>query len=314
MIKLKWMVFLCIAVLAWSFVSCDSKMDDASSASIPEVTISETEVHMISSSLVDQEFKILVALPHKYKKSDRTYPVLYMLDANGTFGIMTETVRLLNFTMEMRNMIVVGIGYPVNSFRETMSLRTRDYTPTEDDDAWEKTLKFIPDAPPSLGTGGAINFLNFIRKELFPFIDDNFRTKPEDRILAGSSLGGLFSLYTLFHQPDSFNRYIIGSPSIWWDKEIMFTYENEYAKNHSDLSARVFMSVGSLEEKEGYQRDAELAMVSNMNKLAKRLRERNYPNLKLTTHVFEDETHISVTPATLSRGIRMVYHGKSKRK
>jgi len=70
------------------------------------------------------------------------------------------------------------------------------------------------------------------------------------------------------------------------------------------------MAVGSLEEKEGYQRDAELAMVSNMRKLAQRLRERNYPNLKLTTHVFEDETHISVTPATLSRGIRMVYQGK----
>jgi predicted alpha/beta superfamily hydrolase len=310
MFRQRWISFLCTALLVGGFVSCDSEMDDGSSASFPEVTIANTEVHMIYSSFVEQEFKIFVALPHKYRESDRTYTVLYKLDANGTFGIMTETVRLLNFTMEMRDMIVVGIGYPVNTFRETMSLRTRDYTPSKDDEAWEMTRKFIPDAPPSVGTGGAKNFLSFIREELFPFIDENFRTKPDDRILAGSSLGGLFSLYTLFHQPDTFNRYIIGSPSIWWDKEITFTYESEYAKNHSDLFARVFISVGALEEKEGNQREAVLAMVSNVRKLARILQERNYPNLRLTTHVFDDETHISVTPGALSRGIRMVYQGK----
>ncbi|MBN1222404.1 MAG: alpha/beta hydrolase [Candidatus Aminicenantes bacterium] len=310
MIGQKWKTFLCIVILAAGFASCDSKTEDVSDTPVLEVTISGTEVHMISSSFVGQEFKILVALPHKYKESDRTYPVLYVLDANGTFGMMTETVRLLNFTMEMCDMIIVGLGYPVNSFREAMSLRARDYTPSEDEDTWGMILKFVPEAPPSLGTGGAKKFLNFMREELFPFIDANFRTKPDDRILAGSSFGGLFSLYTLFHQPDTFNRYIIGSPSIWWDKEITFTYESEYAKNHSDLPARVFISVGSLEEREGNQRDAELAMVSNMHRLAKILRERNYPNLRLTTHVFEDETHISVTPATLSRGIRMVYQVK----
>jgi len=62
MIGQKWITFLSIVVLAVGFVSCDNRTEDASSASIPEVTLSETEVHMISSSLVGQEFKILVAL------------------------------------------------------------------------------------------------------------------------------------------------------------------------------------------------------------------------------------------------------------
>ena len=67
------------------------------SAPVPQVTIPNTEARIVSSAYVDQEFKVFVGLPRGYADSDKTYPVLYVLDANGEFGIVTETVRLLRF-------------------------------------------------------------------------------------------------------------------------------------------------------------------------------------------------------------------------
>ena len=66
--------------------------------------------------------------------------------------------------------------------------------------------------------GGAGSFLRFIRQELMPFIQSSYPVRPEEKAIAGSSFGGLFALYTLFHHPDTFNCYIIGSPSIGWDE------------------------------------------------------------------------------------------------
>ena len=59
----------------------------------PQVSIPGTEMRALSSSFVDQEFRILVGLPETYSTSDKTYPVLYLLDGNPYFGTL-ETVRL----------------------------------------------------------------------------------------------------------------------------------------------------------------------------------------------------------------------------
>jgi predicted alpha/beta superfamily hydrolase len=123
----------------------------------------------------------------------------------------------------------------------------------------------------------------------------------------GISYGGLFGLYVLFHHPDTFNRYVIGSPAIHHDNRVTLAYESKYAASHDDLPARVFMSVGALEELDDPFIEPSFRFVSNMRELAKILQERGYPGLHLTTHVFEDETHVSVVPATFSRGLRVVF-------
>jgi hypothetical protein len=48
-------------------------------------------------------------------------------------------------------------------------------------------------------------------------------------------------------------------------------------------------------------------MVTGMQEMARIMQDRHYNNLELTTHIFEDETHISVAPATFSRGLRAVF-------
>jgi len=268
------------------------------SSQCPQVTIPHTEVRMLSSSNVDQEYQIFVALPFGYADSDEIYPVLYLLDANGNFGVVTETVRTLQFGGQFPELLIVGIGYPVNRFRETVFLRGRDMSPTENNEWLQRVSKEIQLPLEPHGTGGAANFLRFIREELTPLIHSIYRTNPDDQTLAGTSFGGLFALYTLFHSPDTFNRYMIGSPSIHWGEGVTFEYEANYAANNSDLAARVFMSVGAAEPEH---------MITDMEKMAKALRDRNYSSLELTTHVFDGETHLSVIPATMSRGLRAVF-------
>lgn len=262
----------------------------------PQVTIPDTEIHLIYSSNVNQEFSIFVALPHTYTKLDKAYPTLYVLDANGVFGTVTETVRMLTALNEIPEIIIIGIGYPVNSLTKTFAFRTRDYTPTRVDE-WYKEIP-LPNKPNYCGSGGAPQFLRFIREELMPFISTTYRTISQDDAILGFSFGGLFALYTLFDKPSTFQRYIIGSPTVWWDESVILSHEQNFAANNTDLSAKFFMSVGANENER---------MVTGMQTLAKAMQDRRYKNLEMKTHIFEGETHTSVAPATISRGLRAVF-------
>jgi len=257
---------------------------------------------------VDQEFRIYVALPFNYQTAVDSYPVLYMSDANGLFGTVTEIIRSLQMFRELPQMIIVGIGYPVNDFRETLSLRVRDLIPTKND-AWTEGLsKLTKQDFTTNGSGRADNFLKFIREELKPFIKANYRIDSEDSTILGHSFGGLFGLYALLQSPNTFNRYILCSPSIWWDPEAVFAWEENLANERSDLPAKVFISAGTLEEAMPVPvRGGPAKFVTHMQAMANRLQSRGYKSLALTQHVFEDETHVSGAPDAISRGLRVVF-------
>lgn len=280
-----------------------AQQNNISASEYPQVTIGNTEVRSLTSSIVNQEYQLSVAFPHDYATSDKTYPLVVVLDANGFFGMVTETVRAMQIAKELPDILIVGIGYPnLADIREVMDIRIRDLTPTADE-AWvggflEQMSAFIDVPYTNHGSGGADKFLAFIREELMPFLETTYRVDSADKTLLGDSLSGLFALYTLFHQPDSFDRYIIGSPSVFWDNKIVNIYEAEYAAAQTSLPAKVFMSTGSLEGDEP---------IADILALAETMQSRDYKGLDLTTHVFEDETHVSVAPATFSRGLRIVF-------
>jgi len=200
-----------------------------------------------------------------------------------TFGMSSEITRLLAFGEELPQLICIGIGFS-GPEKDMESYQARDYVP-----------KSQADEPK---VGGAETFLRFIREDLMPFMNSEYRTNPKDNCFMGSSLAGLFGLYALFHHPDTFQRYIIGSPWTEEDTLQVLELETEYALNHSDLAATVFIDAGSLEPE---------FVVDNIRKLEKAFEIRNYPNLRLQTHIFEGDTHLSVVPHHISRGLKMVY-------
>ena len=150
-------------------------------------------------------------------------------------------------------------------------------------------------------SGGAKEFLSFIRDELVPFIDENYNTIEGDRGFFGDSLGGLFGLYTLFHEPDTFSRYIIGSPSIWYDDTVSIKYAEKFLASDQLLNARIYMSVGELEEAVPDH------MVSNVYKMFALLKSKPMPDLDIKMDVIPGETHTSVVGINLIKGIQAVY-------
>jgi predicted alpha/beta superfamily hydrolase len=267
---------------------------------IPQVTIPNTELHFLHSKYVDQVYKLLIAKPENYDETDIRYPVLIVLDGDAIFGMVTEMVRIMQLERDIPQMLIVGIGYPSNVFGEIMALRQRDDTPTvqPDEEEWLSTTFGIELQENRRYSGGAAQFLRFIAQELVPFLNDRLRINLEDLTIGGWSYGGLFSLYAMFQTDSPFKRYIILSPSIAWDDRVILKEESRYAGEHTDLPAKLFLSAGGNESER---------MVANLGELEQILRDRDYEGLEMSVAVFDNETHLSVLPGALSRGIHAIY-------
>jgi LPXTG-motif cell wall-anchored protein len=256
----------------------------AAPADAPDDFIRDVQTWTTTSD-AGRDYKISVALPANYDDSGAAYRVLYVTDANAEFGIAVETARL-----NAPGTMVVGIGYddPGQGFAASGVRRTLDLTPTE----------ITADVP----TGGAPEFLDFLRSELVPHIESEFHVDPADRALMGHSFGGLFATYAMLHNDGLFQRFVIASPSIWWDDRTILDMEAAYADANDALDARVFLSVGELEET-----TSGFPMTSDMTNFARTLQSRAYDGLELGATVFPDETHLSVIGAAFSRGLRFIY-------
>jgi hypothetical protein len=141
-------------------VSC-AKAQQADTMTYKQVTLPQTEIRYIYSSIIGEEIKIFVSLPENYRLTDTTYyPVLYLTDANLMFAAINQIIRMMQIGMELPQLILVGLGYKTDNLSAVFKLRSGDLTPTP-----------IPD-PQKLGwpTGGAPRFIRFMREELFPFI------------------------------------------------------------------------------------------------------------------------------------------------
>jgi predicted alpha/beta superfamily hydrolase len=272
----------------------------AGAQDLPEpYTVPGTVVHTLESEFIDEGFQVYVGFPQGFG-SDPTarYPVLYALDADFAVGTMVEISRLLAFAGEATPLIVVGIGYEAGA--DFMTLRGRDFTPTPNPE-YDANVSLEP------GSGEAANLLAALKGEILPFIESLYPIEVGERGFFGDSFGGLFGLFTLFHEPGMFQRYILGSPSIWWDNGVTFAFEERFAEAHDDLAVKITLSVGMLEEDPDDPLSVEAAMVSNVRKMAERLRSRGYPSLELHTRYIDGETHISAVPTNFSWGLRVLF-------
>ena len=271
-----------------------------------QFTIENTQQFEIFSKEINQEFFINIGLPPNYSEDHDKYPVVYVTDAGPNFSGLMGSIPLMQLVNDLPSFVLVGISYKSQNSMDSMSLRNRDLTPTNDK-VWMATqkdmYKIFGEDLPQVEAGGAKYFLDFINDEIKPFINNKYYVDTTDQTYCGFSLGGLFGLYTLFNSSNSFKRYVIGSPSIWWDDRYILKVEEEYAKKNKNLSAKVFMSIGDLEEEEGDN----FKMILNMKTLSKTLLSRKYEGLDLKTAIFEDETHCSAVSATLNRGLRNVF-------
>ena len=274
------------------------------------VTMPATATHTLRSLRLPEQLRVDVALPISYEASEQPFPVVYVIDGYWFFPLVSSVVSLLEMAGEIPPVILAGIGYePVGLSRaeeleRVSNLRCRDLTPTTDTSEWWR--KAGSDKPLGTGveTGHANEFLEVIEHEVKPLIRTSYRTDPHDETLAGFSLGGLFALHVLFRNTDHFDRYLAGSPALWWGEGAIFDEEEDFATRHQDLGKSLFLSIGSLEESRG---GTSCNMVSNVTLLTERLRSRNYPSLQLRSFAFPNATHASAIASTFVEGLLSVF-------
>jgi uncharacterized protein len=255
--------------------------------------LERTEVRTMVSKVNGISYKLYIALPHGYAAGSGRYPVVYLLDADYSFLIARNIADHLAERNHLRELILVGIAY--DGPPQYRVNRTRDYTPT-----FSPTGGYGPETQKV--SGGGPKFRAFLEKELIPFVDRNYRTIRGDRCLVGHSYGGLFASWNLLATPRLFQRFIIVSPSLWYDDRMIFRLQKEHAARADTLEARAYFAVGASEG------NSERDMVMDLQQFTRRLR--GYKGLALDADVLGDETHNSVFPRALSNGLRFVYQGR----
>lgn len=247
----------------------------------PVVEIPGTQLLKIHSAIVGQDYDLYINLPRNYKDTTRAFPVLYLLDGQWDFPLVSAIFGEQYYDGFVPEIVTVGITWG-GSNPNYDGLRARDLTPTN--------ITQIP------YTGNAPKFLDFIKKELIPFIESKYRTVKSDRTLMGSSLGGLFALYVMFHESELFNRFVVTSPALGWDNGIVYAYEKNYAGNNSRLPIRFFMAMGELE-----------AGVDEFQKFVNQLKARNYKDLDLQMRILEGIGHSGSKAEGFARGMQAVF-------
>lgn len=258
--------------------------------------IPNSRILTVHSERGGRDYQLYVRLPISYERTGERYSVLYLLDAEYSFAIASGIVQHLEERNNLEELILVGIAYPEKDGESYRYNRSRDYTPTH-------TLQGGYGKEYQRSSGGAPAFLGIIRDELIPYMDRHFRTKTGERGIVGHSYGGLFATYALIADPSVFNRYIVVSPSYWYDGKVIFRLEEAQAKRTTDLAADLFIAVGSWENQSRNGR----AMVDDVQEFARRLKARDYRSVDMLIRVLPDETHNTVFPNALSRGLRAHY-------
>jgi predicted alpha/beta superfamily hydrolase len=98
---------------------------------------------------------------------------------------------------------------------------------------------------------GALAYLNFVSETVKPYVDAQYRTKPEsvNTALLGYSLGGLAALYALYYN-SAFGRIGSLSGALWFDGWTEFMESNIPL----NTDAKVYLSLGNGEERSRNQR------------------------------------------------------------
>ena len=291
-----------------ALVLCFSAL--AAAAAPPAYILANTEVRDVRAGGLGRDYQVFVALPDSYAASKRTYPVVFVVDADYAFPVVRSIASRLHRHAGMEEAIVVGLSYAKGD--AGVFSRRRDYTPsTPRKHAYRSDM---PGRAPAFGEASAYG--RYLTGEVFPFVAQHYRADMARKIFVGHSYGSLLGLQIMFDAPRSFEHYVLGSPSLWFDAGIMFDREQAFAARHKDLPASVFFGIGSLETlaagKKRSRSEEDADMVADLREFDASLKKRAYRNLHTRLTVFADEDHASVLPMVVTHGLRSYLASKSK--
>jgi hypothetical protein len=254
----------------------------------------------LHSYYIKDYFKIVVYLPKSYEDlPDRRYPVIYQLNGN-YHGRMTA---ILTSHLHCRGdipteAIVVAVGYDFDSWFDK---RERDYiyvapVNTETQQTWERDA-----------VGGGLNFYRFLRDELIPYVDENFRTDNETygRTLAGHSLAGYFTLFALFKShlleksTPPFKNFIAAAPMVVNKWFYLASLERSAFLRYCQFpQVSLYMAMSEEDESNPFQ---------SFLWLSRRLKRRPYPTFRFKSQTFKDFKHVETAVPGFQEGLKFIF-------
>jgi Predicted hydrolase of the alpha/beta superfamily len=248
------------------------------------------EIDEIQSIQLSEKRILNIYLPEGYNQNDTIkYPVVYLLDGSADEDFI-HIVGLYQFNSfpwinRVPKSIIVGIANVD---------RKRDFTfPT----TVEKEKKAYPTS------GKSQMFISFLDKELLPYIQKKYKTNLSKTII-GESLGGLLVTEILFKNPTLFNKYIIVSPSLWWDNGSLLNMKPEGLNKKFGEKAGIYIGVG----KEGLTPgDNPHVMEVDANLLAEKIKSAGNKTMDVQFDYLPEEDHATIMHQAVSNALKRLY-------
>lgn len=207
----------------------------------PRVSTASKNVHIIDTAFFIPQLKrtrrVWVYLPPNYSSSKNKYPVLYMHDGQNVFDDVTSFagewgVDEFLDSAKTKQCIVVAIDNGGGK-------RLNEYCPYDFSVRTSSTDSLS-------GKGEGVQYVDFLVKTLKPYIDRKYRTKKgrADTYIAGSSMGGLISMYAVVKYPAVFGGAGIFSPAFWVGSQI---FEDIKKANFASIKPRLYFYAGGSE-------------------------------------------------------------------
>ena len=156
------------------------------------------------SNVLHQQRAIEVYLPEESAANQAArYETLYVLDGDWNAKIVVDIVDFMRRVGFLPPIIVVSV--PNHFDADGTNSRDHDLTPTS--------------SPDQARSGGAAEFLAFLKTELIPYVEAHYPANGI-RSIHGHSYGGLFLFYVLMNDPSLFSGYLVIDPAMGWDKHM----------------------------------------------------------------------------------------------
>ncbi len=252
-------------------------------------------IEEIQSVQLGEKRILNIYLPAGYHQNDTTaYPVIYLLDgsADEDFIHVAGLVQFYSFPWIKRlpGAILVGIANVD---------RKRDFT-------FPTTIEEDKTRFPT--TGHSDKFIAFIELELIPFIENKYKTN-QSKTIIGQSLGGLLATEILLNKPQLFNKYIIISPSLWWDNGSLLNKPSSIFRDDFSQQADIYIGVG----KEGVTpTKIPRIMEEDAKLLSEKLKKIKSKNVQVFFDYLPAEDHATIGHQAIFNAIQLLYPSNQK--
>lgn len=217
---------------------------------------------------LERSRKVWALLPYDYYISDRSYPVLYLQDAQNLFN---EGSGYGNWEIDKKLSILAEYG------RGDIIIIAIEHG------SEERVKEYIFDNDHVANGSEGKKYIRFITDTLKPFVDQNYRTKRdrENTGIGGSSLGALISIYSGFLYPEVYSKLLIFSPSLWVEPNNNFPMMNF----RTPFSTKIYLYGGEQEGSKMVKR------IQVFEQYLKRWEKKNLFDFEFRTSINPEGTH-----------------------